>query len=194
MFRSWSQTIARPLGVIELQKWLLRITAFFFKFPKETWWPVLHFRPAGRSQVVISRVLEQNPFLKDCFQNKAPASNYIDIPCNYLKRSFSKCIPSISIFLRILARLSVQLWCSAMKNLKFPSLEAKKNNFLITSLQTKGLAWYALLFAVLISSVIVFDAIMTSLEVIALIFLEDNVAIPKSWLLTSLFKVLWKSH
>lgn len=67
-----------------------------------------------------------------------------------------------------------------MKNLKFPSLEAKKNNFLITSLQTKGLARYALLFAVLISSVIVFDAIMTSLEVIALIFLEDNVAIPKS--------------
>ena len=150
MFRSWSQTIARPLGVIELQKWLLRITAFFFKFPKETWWLVLHFRPAGRSQVVISRVLEQNPFLKDCFQNKAPASNYIDIPA-IIWRSFSKCIPSISIFLRILARLSVQLWCSAMKNLKFPSLEAKKNNFLITSLQTKGLAWYALLFAVLIS-------------------------------------------
>lgn len=26
------------------------------------------------------------------------------------------------------------------ENLKFPSLEAKKNNFLITSLQTKGLA------------------------------------------------------
>ena len=35
MFRSWSQTIARPLGVIELQKWLLRITAFFLSFPKK---------------------------------------------------------------------------------------------------------------------------------------------------------------
>lgn len=66
-----------------------------------------------------------------------------------------------------------------MENLKFPALEAQKNNFLITSPRTKGRPWSTLFFPALISNVIVFAAINTSLEVIDLIFLGENVSKPE---------------
>lgn len=99
----------------------------------------------------------------------------------------------ISIFLRILEKLFLQLWCSVMENLKFPALKVQKNNFLVTSPRTKGRPWYTLLFLALISNVIVFAAINASLEVIDLIFLEENVAKPEIAIVRVL-KALWKSH
>lgn len=144
--------------------------------------------------VLITRTLKQNPFLKDCFQNKAPSSNYSDSHVIIWRASINT-KTGISVFLRILEKLFVQLWDSAMENLKFPALEAQKNNFLITSPSTKDRPWYTLLFWALISSVIVFPAISTSLELIDLIFSEENVAKPEITIVKgSLRKTLWKSY
>lgn len=152
------------------------------------------FFPLRTPPLVITRTLKQNPFLKDCFQNKAPSSNY-SYSHVIIWRASINTKTGISIFLRILEKLLVQLWDSAMENLKFPSLEAQKNNFLITSSWTKGRPWYTLLFWALISSVIVFPAINTSLELIDLIFLEGNVAKPEITIFKGSFrKTLWKSH
>ena len=144
--------------------------------------------------VVITRTLKQNPFLKDCFQNKAPRSNYSDSHVIIWRASINT-KTGISVFLRILEKLFVKLCDSAMENLKYPVLEAQKNNFLITSPSTKDRPWYTLFFWALISSVIVFPAINTSLELIDLIFLEENVAKPEITIVKgSLRKTLWKSH
>lgn len=149
---------------------------------------------SSHNPVAITRTLKQNPLLKDCFQNKAPRSNYSDSHVIIWRASINT-KTGISVFLRILEKLFVQLCDSAMENLKYPALEAQKNNFLITSPSTKDRPWYTLLFWALISSVIVFRAINTSLELIDLIFLEENVAKPEITIVKgSLRKTLWKSH
>ena len=81
MFRGRFQTITIPLGSIELRKWLLRNKSFTVFLKKKVAFVIffLFIRPASTPQVVITRILKQNPFLKDCFQNKAPSSNYCDI-------------------------------------------------------------------------------------------------------------------
>ena len=65
------------LGSTELRKWLLR-NYTVAQFSREKGRVRIFSLRSSSAPVVITRTLKQNPFLKDCFQNKAPSSNYSD--------------------------------------------------------------------------------------------------------------------